>query len=233
MIGLTVALSAAVDARPPRTTTRSLAARKRVSPSLKRDLALKKLRLGAPVFMRIFKAEKQLEVWVERSDGGPFVLFRTYAICTYSGALGPKLRQGDGQAPEGFYFVNAYRMNPASQFHLSFNLGYPNAYDRYHRRTGNYLMVHGNCVSIGCYAMTNPRIEQIYTLGEAALLGGQRYFRVHSFPFRMTEANMKKNAASKHAGFWKNLKDGYDHFERTKRPPNVEVERGRYVFGPT
>lgn len=219
------------EAAAPRTTSRSRGAVARVKPALTRDLAKKGLRLGAPVFMRIFKAEKVLEVWVEQDDR--FHLFRTYPICTYSGRLGPKTRQGDNQAPEGFYWVNAARMNPASQFHLSFNLGYPNAYDRRHGRTGNYLMVHGNCVSIGCYAMTDARIEQIYALAEAALRGGQAFFRVHSFPFRMTAKNMSKHANAKHSAFWSNLKEGYDLFEAEKRPPNVEVENRRYVFGPS
>ena len=213
-----------------RTTARSRAAVRRVQPGLVRDLAAAGLRFGAPIFVRIFKAEKELEVFV--ASESRFRLFRTYPICTYSGRLGPKIREGDHQAPEGFYFVHARRMNPASSFHLSFNLGYPNAFDRHHGRTGAFLMVHGNCVSVGCYAMTDAGIEQIYALAEAALRGGQGFFRVHAFPFRMTDANMKKHAASAHIGFWKNLKEGYDFFERGLRPPNVEVRHGRYVFEP-
>ena len=224
-------LASVPDAVAQRTTRRSRAAVQRVRPALERDLKAKGLRYGAPIFIRIFKAAKTLEMWVEA--GERFKLFRTYPICTYSGALGPKMRTGDRQAPEGFYFVNAGRMNPASTFHLSFNLGYPNAFDRYHGRTGSYLMVHGNCVSIGCFAMTNPGIEQIYALAEGALRGGQRFFRVHVFPFPMTPDAMKKHAGSRHDGFWQNLKEGYDHFERQGRPPNVEVRRGRYVFEPS
>lgn len=204
---------------------------RRVQPALDKDLEAKGLQFGDPIFIRVFKATKELELWVQK--GSKFELFRTYPICTYSGALGPKVRQGDMQAPEGFYFVNRHRMNPASRFHLSFNLGYPNAYDRYHRRTGNYLMVHGNCVSIGCFAMTDARIEQIYSLAHAALANGQRFFRVHVFPFRMTDEELSKHEASPHHAFWQNLKTGYDHFEQRRRPPNVEVRRGRYVFEPS
>jgi murein L,D-transpeptidase YafK len=207
---------------------RSAAAAQRVKPDLVKALAAKKLRWGAPVFIRIFKEEKQLELWVD--DGKRFRLFKTWAICKFSGALGPKLKEGDGQAPEGFYFVPRARMNPRSRFHLSFNLGYPNAYDRARQRTGSALMVHGNCVSIGCYAMTDPRIEKIYSLCDAALKNGQRFFRVHSFPFRMTEAKMKRHGKSKWISEWKNLKIGYDWFEKTKRAPNVTVSGKIYTF---
>ena len=188
----------------------------------------KGLRWGAPVFIRIFKEEKELELWVD--DGKVFKHFKTWPICKYSGKLGPKLKEGDQQAPEGFYFVPRSRMNPRSRFHLSFNLGYPNTYDRAHKRTGSALMVHGNCVSIGCYAMTNARIEEIYSLCDAALKGGQRFFRVHSFPFRMTEANMKRHAQSKWIEEWYNLKHGYDWFEKSKRPPDTRVADRRYYF---
>jgi len=207
---------------------RSEAAAKRVRPPLEAALRAKGLRWGAPVFIRIFKEEKQLELWVD--NGKVFKHFKTWPICKFSGVLGPKLKEGDGQAPEGFYFVLPARMNPYSRFHLSFNLGYPNTYDRAHGRTGSALMVHGNCVSIGCYAMTDPRIEEIYSLCDAALMNGQRFFRVHCFPFRMTEANMKRHAKSKWTAEWKNLKRGYDWFEKTKRPPNVEVKGKRYTF---
>ena len=208
---------------------RSEVAAKRVRPSMETALRAKGLRWGAPVFIRIFKEEKQLELWVD--DGKQFKLLKTWPICKFSGALGPKLKEGDGQAPEGFYFVPRARMNPHSRFHLSFNLGYPNSYDRAHGRTGSALMVHGNCVSIGCYAMTDSRIEEIYSLCDAALQNGQRFFRVHCFPFRMTEANMKKHRKSKWIKEWQNLKVGYDWFEKTKRPPNVEVRGKQYNFG--
>jgi murein L,D-transpeptidase YafK len=210
---------------------RSEAAAKRVRPQLEAALRVKGLRWGAPVFIRIFKEEKELELWID--DGKVFKHFKTWPICKYSGALGPKLKEGDGQAPEGFYFVPRSRMNPRSRFHLSFNIGYPNTYDRTHKRTGSALMVHGNCVSIGCYAMTDAGIEEIYSLCAAALMNGQRFFRVHCFPFRMTEANMKRHAKSKWLGEWKNLKKGYDRFEETKRPPNVTVSGKQYLFGET
>ena len=207
---------------------RSLEAIQRVAPGLIEDLKEKKLEFGAPVFIRIFKEERILELWVKGEER--FQLFRSYKVAAMSGKLGPKQKEGDRQAPEGFYFVNAGRMNPNSRFHLSFNLGYPNRYDRAHRRTGSALMVHGANVSIGCFAMTDPKIEEIYTLCDAALRNGQPYFRVHSFPFRMTEANMQRHKESSWIKFWNNLKTGHDWFEEHGTPPNVTVEDKTYAF---
>lgn len=201
-----------------------------VEPSLKKELANLGLKYGAPIFIRIFKDPGVLEVWVE-SDDGTFVNFKNYDICTFSGNLGPKLKQGDNQSPEGFYFVNAGRLNPWSSYHLSFNLGYPNKYDRQQGRTGGALMVHGNCVSIGCYAMTNAYINEIYALGFAALKSGQPFFRVHSFPFKLESASLSKYSSNHWYSFWLNLKEGYDYFNKYKKPPNVEVSNGKYVFG--
>ncbi len=212
---------------------RARAAADRVRPALETALEDQGLALGDPVFLRIFKEENELEAWVrdEADEEGRFQLFRTWEICTWSGKLGPKEQQGDGQAPEGFYYVPPAAMNPHSSYHLSFNLGYPNAYDRHHGRTGDYLMVHGNCVSVGCYAMTDPRIEEIYTLLSAALKNGQPFVRVHCFPFRMTEERMQAAASSEWIAFWENLKEGYDYFEDQRTPPDVTVSTdGKYQF---
>jgi len=210
-------------------SSRSREAASRVTPALTESLSAKGLHFGSPIFIRIIKESKELEVWVQA--GARFKRFKTYDICTYSVDLGPKLRTGDRQGPEGFYFVTPERMNPSSQFHLSFNLGYPNAYDRAYNRTGSLLMVHGNCVSIGCYAMTDAGIEEIYTLADAALRNGQSFFRVHIFPFHLTTDNLESRCNSKWADFWSNLKEGYDWFEQHDRPPNVEVNDRLYVFG--
>ncbi len=188
-------------------------------------------RSGAPVLLRIFKAEAELEVWLERD--GRFELFEIYPICSFSGKLGPKLKEGDLQSPEGFYSVSKKQLNPNSQYHKSFNIGFPNRYDRSHGRTGSYLMVHGGCVSIGCYAMTNDGIDEIYGLGKAALGKGQKRFPVHIFPFRMTEQNLALRQASEWIDFWQNLKEGYDIFEKTGRIPKITVSKRRYVFGNT
>jgi len=205
----------------------------RLSPRLREELSQEGFCWGSPIFIRIFKQSMELEVWLR--DGERYRLFRTYRICTYgSGGLGPKTRQGDGKAPEGFYYVTPKQLNPFSSFHLSFNIGYPNRYDRLHGRTGGAIMVHGSCVSIGCFAMTDPVIEELYTLVDAAFRNGQRFFRIHIFPFRMTDGNMQNYRGSRWYNFWENLKEGYDFFERFHIPPNVEVEvrdgKYRYVF---
>jgi murein L,D-transpeptidase YafK len=211
-------------------SSRSQRAIARVKPQLEKDFASKNFKFGAPIYIRIFKEEKELEIWVKKNNR--YTLFRIYPVCTYGfGSLGPKIRQGDGQAPEGFYYVKNNHLNPVSTFHLSFNLGYPNKYDRVHQRTGGALMVHGDCVSIGCYAMTDEKIEEIYAIADAALRNGQPFFRVHIFPFRMTLENLQAHRNSKWYPFWQNLKMGHDFFEKHgNRPPNVEVENRRYVF---
>ncbi len=211
-------------------STRSREVIHRIKPRIVKELSDKDLSFGASIFVRIFKEEKIIEVWLK--SGSRYKLFKTYPVCTYGfGGLGPKVKRGDGKAPEGFYFVRPASLNPVSNFHLSFNLGYPNSYDRYHGRTGSALMVHGSCVSIGCYAMTDSGIEEIYTLVDAALRNGQPFFRVHIFPFKMNAKSMEKHKENKWYEFWSNLKEGYDFFENNnKLPPNVKVLSGKYVF---
>ncbi len=225
-----------VAADPPLATS-ELSTRlfQEVSPRLRGELAERHLEFGASIYIRIFKQAGELELWVK--SGNRFELFRTYCTCYFSGKLGPKLRQGDLQVPEGFYYVTPGRMNPWSSYHLSFNIGYPNQYDRHHGRTGGLIMVHGNCVSIGCVAMGDDQIEEIYTLATTALQGGQPYFRVHIFPFRMEGNSIELQDRSgadmidgDWSGFWMNLKEGYDYFEEHGVAPNVEVEEGRYIF---
>jgi murein L,D-transpeptidase YafK len=224
---LAFTLPAAIAASPAQ-SERSKAAIARTTPVLQTALAQKKLQLGAPVFIRIFKQSSELEVWL-RADNGRYALFKTYPICTYSGALGPKQRTGDNQAPEGFYRVAATQLNPNSNYHLSFNLGYPNAYDRAWQRTGSALMVHGNCVSIGCYAMGDEGIEEIYTLIDAALRAGQPAFEVHAFPFRLTDAALQAHKTSAWYSFWKELEPGHVAFEKNRVPPTVVMRGKHYV----
>ena len=196
--------------------------------NLQERLASQKLDAGAPVFIRIFKRDFELELWMLRD--GRFHRFATYPICLWSGHLGPKHKEGDRQSPEGFYTIDAKALNPASKYHRSFNLGFPNTFDRAHGRTGSFLMVHGGCASIGCYAMTDAVIEEIWALVTAALKSGQERFQVQVFPFRMTERNMALHARSSDAPFWQQLKNGYDLFEDSRLPPRVSVCQGRYVF---
>ena len=183
---------------------------------------------SSPIFIRIFKEESELEVWKARDDGH-FYHFKTYPICNWSGDLGPKISQGDRQSPEGFYTVNAAQMNPNSNYYLSFNVGFPNAYDRAYGRTGSSVMVHGNCKSAGCYAMTDGLIEEIYGIAREAFAGGQKSFALHAYPFRMTEVNMERHKGSQWYGFWRTLKQGYDYFEVARQPPPVAVCSKQYV----
>ncbi|GHB28588.1 hypothetical protein GCM10007094_16430 [Pseudovibrio japonicus] len=202
---------------------------KPVSKSLTNRMKAKDMELKSPIMVRLFKQESELEVW-KQTQSGEYALLETYDICKWSGKLGPKIKEGDRQAPEGFYEVTPGLMNPFSSYYLSFNLGFPNKFDRAHDRTGSNLMVHGACSSAGCYAMTDKQIADIYALGRDSFLGGQRKFQVQAFPFRMTARNMAINANSEHYEFWRMLKRGYDHFEVTKRPPSIEVCEKEYVF---
>lgn len=186
--------------------------------------------LGAPIFVRIFKREFELELWMQRD--GRFHRFAIYPICRWSGRLGPKIKTGDAQAPEGFYTVDAKALNPKSRWHRSFNLGFPNSFDRQHGRTGSFLMVHGGCSSIGCYAMTNRVIDEIWSIVTAALDRGQKRFQVQVFPFRMTEGSLDGRTPGPTLDFWRNLKQGYDLFEREYLPPKVSVCGGKYAFEP-
>ena len=190
-------------------------------------LGKKGMKTESPIFVRIFKEESELEIWKLRDDGR-YHHFKTYPICTWSGDLGPKIVQGDKQAPEGFYQIYKSQMNPNSQFHLAFNIGYPNSYDKSHGRTGSALMVHGKCKSAGCYAMTDALIEEIYALAREQYADGLESFPVHAFPFRMTIENMARYQGHKWFAFWLTLKEGYDAFETTRQVPSVTVCEKRY-----
>ncbi|RCS22362.1 hypothetical protein DUT91_18335 [Phyllobacterium salinisoli] len=186
----------------------------------------------SPIMVRIFKEEGALEVW-KRKDNGRYDMIASYGICKWSGKLGPKYIEGDRQAPEGFYTVRPAQMNPKSSYYLSFNIGFPNAYDRVNGRTGQHLMVHGACSSSGCYSMTDEQVAEIYAFARDAFRGGQTAFQVQAFPFRMTAANMARYRNDPNYPFWKMLKEGYDLFEITKVPPKVDVCEKRYVFNNT
>ena len=184
----------------------------------------------SPILIRSFKKESELEVWKQGRDSR-YALLKTFPICRWSGQLGPKVREGDRQAPEGFYSVTPAQMNPNSSFYLSFDTGFPNAYDRAHGRSGSHLMVHGSCSSRGCFAMTDEAIAEVYAIGREAFSGGQRSFQFQSFPFRMTAENLAKYRGDQHMPFWLNLKEGSDYFEVTGEEPRIAVCGGRYVFG--
>jgi murein L,D-transpeptidase YafK len=193
------------------------------------DIEQKNMSKESPILVRLYKEESELEVWKEDRDG-QFQLLKTYPICRWSGELGPKIKQGDRQAPEGFYTITPGLMNPNSSYYLAINIGFPNKYDQANGRTGQFLMIHGDCSSAGCYAMTDEQIAEIYALARESFFGGQRSFQIQAYPFRMTPLNMAKHRNSPHMAFWKMLKQGNDHFEVSRREPKVEVCDRRYVF---
>lgn len=198
-------------------------------PNIAAAASAKGMKKNGPIMVRIFKEENVLEVW-KKTDSGRFALAASYKICKWSGKLGPKFAEGDRQAPEGFYSVRPGQMNPNSSYHLSFDIGYPNAFDRANGRYGRFLMVHGACSSAGCYSMTDAQIEEIYAFAAMAFRGGQSAFQVEAFPFRMTDENMVRYKGDPNMPFWAMLKEGYDTFEETRVPPKVDVCGRRYVF---
>jgi murein L,D-transpeptidase YafK len=183
---------------------------------------------GSAVFLRIFKSESELEVWIQK--GRDFVLFATYPICQWSGVLGPKFFEGDNQSPEGFYTVGRRDLKWQTRHHRAFNIGFPNSFDKQHGRTGSNILVHGGCSTEGCFAMTNPVIDEVFRLANSAISSGQKEIQVHVFPFRMTPANVMQYSASPWLDFWINMKTGYDLFAETRQPPAIGVCKGRYAY---
>jgi murein L,D-transpeptidase YafK len=200
-----------------------------LSPQIEKAMAEKGMNARQPILLRAYKKESELEVWKQNASG-EYELLNTYPMCRWSGQLGPKKAEGDRQVPEGFYNITPQLLNPNSAFYLSFNIGYPNAFDRAHGRNGSHIMVHGACSSRGCFSMTDEQIADIYALSREAFGGGQKAIQLQSFPFRMNAENLARYRADEHMPFWKNLKEGHDHFEVTKREPQVAVCARRYVF---
>lgn len=184
---------------------------------------------GDKIYLRIFKQEGILEIWYKHKNNN-YQLYRSWDICTFSGGLGPKKAEGDGKSPEGFYATEKNLLKPNSNYHLAFNIGYPNAYDRANGYTGSFIMIHGNCVSIGCYAMTDKGIEQIYAVVNQAINSGQKRIPIHIFPFRMTASNMQKFQNSAYMPFWSELKPAYDIFQSEHRVADITVHNKHYVI---
>ncbi len=203
-------------------------ATKELPPELLALLQQKKMPKHSPIVLRVFKEEAELEVW-KQDTSGLFQLLKTYPVCRWSGDLGPKLWEGDRQTPEGFYTITPALMNPNSQYYLAINTGFPNSFDKANDRKGSLLMIHGDCSSRGCYAMTDEQISEIYGLARDALLGRPN-FQVQAYPFRLTPANLARHRDSPNLAFWKMLKIGNDHFETTHLEPKVDVCDRRYVF---
>ncbi|MCG7393541.1 L,D-transpeptidase family protein [Microvirga sp. ACRRW] len=223
---LTLALAACQDGNLSQGSTRHL---QPIPPAAMALMSAKGMSKNDPILIRAYKKESELEVW-KRGSNGKYALLKTYPICRWSGQLGPKTREGDRQVPEGFYTVTPAQMNPNSNFYLSFDTGYPNAFDRSLGRNGGDIMVHGSCSSRGCFAMTDQNVAEIYSIAREAFASGQRAFQFQSYPFRMTAQNLAKHRLDKNIAFWKNLKEGSDTFEVTKEEVPVAVAGGRYQF---
>ena len=204
-------------------------ATKELSPELLSLLQQKNMQKHSPILLRIFKEESELEVW-KQDTTGHFQFLKIYPICRWSGDLGPKIHEGDRQTPEGFYTITSELMNANSNYYLAINTGFPNAFDKANDRDGSFLMIHGDCASSGCYAMTDEQIAEIYSLARDSLLGGKPSFQIQAYPFRLTPANLARHRTNPHMAFWKMLKIGNDHFEATHLEPKVEVCDRRYVF---
>ncbi|MFT5467437.1 MAG: murein L,D-transpeptidase YafK [Verrucomicrobiales bacterium] len=210
---------------------KAAAAAARTKPVLEADMKGLGLRLGDPIFIRIFKETNELEVWVEKPDRSEFELYSVYRICKRSGTLGPKRKPNDGQAPEGFYFMIHQNLDPASRNHLALDLGFPNQFDRALGREG-IATIHGGCEASSGFAMTDKVIEDLFTLAAVSLESPPNFFHVHCFPFRMTDARMDQAVQENPSliNFWANLKEGFDYFEIVRRPPNTTLLDGVYVF---
>jgi len=200
-----------------------------VSHELRSLFQQKNMSKHSPILMRLFKEESELEVW-KQDTTGHFQILKVYPICRWSGDLGPKLHEGDRQAPEGFYAITPELMNPNSNYYLAINIGFPNSFDKANDRDGTFLMIHGDCWSSGCYAMTDEQIGEIYSLARDSFLGGQPSFQIQAYPFRLTPANLARHRTNPNMDFWKMLKIGNDHFEATRLEPKVDVCDRRYVF---
>ncbi|MGO9699641.1 MAG: L,D-transpeptidase family protein [Xanthobacteraceae bacterium] len=204
-------------------------AMKELSPQTLALLEQKHMPKDSPILVRIFKEESELEVW-KQDTTGRFQILKVYPICRWSGDLGPKVHEGDRQAPEGFYAITPDLMNPNSNYYLAINTGFPNSYDKANGRTGALLMIHGDCSSRGCYAMTDEQIGEIYSLARESFLGGQQSFQIQAYPFRMTPLNMARHRTNPNMAFWKMIKEGNDHFEVTHLEPKIDVCNRHYVF---
>jgi len=204
-------------------------ATRELSPELLSLFQQKKMAKHSPILVRLFKEEAELEVW-KQDTTGHFQILKIYPICRWSGDLGPKLHEGDRQAPEGFYAITPALMNPNSNYYLAINIGFPNGFDKANDRDGSFLMVHGDCVSSGCYAMTDEQIAEIFSLARDSFLGGQSSFQIQAYPFRLTPENLARHRTNPNMAFWEMLKIGNNHFETTHLEPKVDVCDRHYVF---
>jgi murein L,D-transpeptidase YafK len=188
------------------------------------------------IFIRAFKKEKQLEIWVKKKSDTTYQYFKTYNFCSLSGTVGPKRKQGDGQTPEGIYHID--RFNPQSNFYLSLGINYPNASDKIlvSSNPGGDIFIHGSCVTIGCIPITDEYIKELYLLCVEARNNGQLKIPVYLFPMHLTPENLqllqKRDVNESVKKLWTNLKEVFDYFECYKKVPPVSVSSdGMYLTG--
>ena len=223
----------------PKLFLKSSDAASRMEDSLKKQFEKQNLTWPPQsVYLRSFKYERQLEVWVKSDIKQPYKLLKTYKVCQQSGSTGPKRLEGDYQVPEGFYYINEF--NPNSNYHLSLGLNYPNASDKIlsdQSRPGSAIYIHGDCVSTGCIPITDAPIEELYFLALSVKNQGQEFIPVHVFPIRYNvkkstdflDASMKDNAYLQQ--FNNNIKEMFDYFELKKQLPVIMVNmKGEYVL---
>lgn len=177
------------------------------------------------IFIRAFKTEQRLEVWISNYEKEAFVLLKEYKIVTSSGNLGPKRKQGDLQVPEGFYKID--RFNPVSNFYLSLGVNYPNQSDRIlgSKPLGGDIYIHGSNVTIGCMPLTDEKIKELYVLVVQARNAGQSNIYTHIFPFELKNSKLEGYKSKNNYSFWKNLKEGYDYFNQFKKIPYVQIAK--------
>ncbi|BAU53066.1 L,D-transpeptidase family protein [Mucilaginibacter gotjawali] len=200
----------------------------KIWPKLQSELGDKGLDIKSDLYLRIFKDETVMEIWIK--SGREYQFFKSYNICYFSGGLGTKTRSGDGKSPEGFYAITPGQLYPLSTYYLAINIGYPNKLEKLKGYTGDAIMIHGHCASIGCYAMTNDGIEEIYTLVYKNFEAGRQKIQLDIFPFRMNPEHLKKYAASSYLPFWKSMKPGYDLFEKNHIPAVAAIKNQHYIF---
>lgn len=185
------------------------------------------------LYIAAYKNEGKLELWLKTNGQKAYKLFKTYDFCAHSGTLGPKVKEGDLQTPEGFYYINVF--NPKSSFHLSLGINYPNKVDERRsgkERPGGNIYIHGNCVTVGCIPLTDDKIKEVYVLAVEAKNASQDQIPVHIFPFKMTSVNLNaylKQYPAQRA-LWTNLETGYRYFEKHNNLAVVTEKEGKYLF---
>jgi len=216
----------------PPATPRSRAIVEEAIVRLGGELASAGLEPGDPLFLRAFKEESELEIWMKPASEPHYLLFKVHRLVAAAGRSGPKLREGDGQAPEGFYTFGPEALRPETRHHLGIDLGFPNAYDRQRGRTGSDLLIHGGSLAGGSYALPPAAMDEVYALADAAFRAGEEEVAVHLFPFRLVDARMDKvwSNPSRWTEEWVNLKEGYDFFENVRLPPRIGLDGDRYEF---